>query len=154
MPLLEGLEEVVRNLDGGAMKDAIVDDVEDEEIVCVVCSNIVPEDRIRRVPLTVKRVMVNSLLFVSKDRQGNEKAIGKKQKLERFNLANLINQAKESIILDTDQCSLLKSLINKCYDSPLVIGRVLPVIDADDEDVGGKDAEGRGNTDSDTDPPE
>lgn len=75
--------------------------------------------------LFVSTMCINVLLAVSEQDQPLSSG---KDKLERFLLAQRISLAPESVDLKPEDIVLIKNLIGK-YASPLVVGRVFPILD-------------------------
>lgn len=76
-----------------------------------------------RPPMTLKDVIVNSLLAVARNPQtGQPETESEKIKFEKYELIRKIRDKKIEVDLKAEDVALIKKLISKHQHSPLIVG--------------------------------
>mgnify|MGYP001568628115 FL=1 len=82
------------------------------------------------VPITIKKICVNVLSLDNPQ----VKQLTPVQKIEQFELARLIHNGGEEVILNIDQAKLLKDCLG-AYCSPLVYGQICEFLESSNGSV-------------------
>lgn len=85
-----------------------------------------PDEKLLERELSLSGIATNALLANYED----EKNLSGEDKVKRFKLAQLINDADGDVEVTAEQVSLLKSLIAKAYTS-LVVGRSYEILEGE-----------------------
>lgn len=83
-----------------------------------------------RPPMTLKDVIINSLLAVKRDsRTGQLEEENEEKKLQKYDLIRKIRDKKQEVELKAEEISLIKGLISKHQASPMIVGEAFEMIE-------------------------